>query len=297
MATVLLAALIALLIGHAVPDLVRLRDFGWYQNWVCWCGDRSQARGLLPGQWWLLLSILVPVLLLGLLQWSARGQWWGLPSFVLATLVLTYCWGPRDLDADVDAIGLAGDASSRQQALQSLPDEPPEPALEVTPTVLVDQVFLAGLSRWFGVLFWFFVLGAAGALAYRLLRLALATESCRQHLSAPQVESIRALARLLDWPVAQLMTVALALAADFDAVVGAWRDFHGQGPVDSPAFDPGYLLAAARASVDLEPGSDADADLQETAVAAAQQALALIWRILVVWLAAVSLLVLAGKIG
>lgn len=297
MATVLLAALIALLIGHAVPDLVRLRDYGWYQTWLQWCGERPRASGLVQGQWWLLLSILLPVLLLGLVQWSVRGQWWGLPSFVLATLVLSYCWGPRDLDADVDAIGLAADGSSRREALQSLPDDPPEPPLDLTPMVVVDQVFLAGLSRWFGVLFWFFVLGAAGALAYRLLRLAVATGRFRQYLSAPQLDAMQAFQRLVDWPAAQLMTFALALAADFDAVVGAWRDFHGQGRVDSPTFDPGYLLAAARASVDLEPGSDADVDLQETAVAAAQQALALVWRILVVWLAAVSLLVLAGKIG
>jgi AmpE protein len=94
-----------------------------------------------------------------------------------------------------------------------------------------------------------------------------------------------------------LMTLALALAADFDAVITAWRDFHGQRATGWYSAEPGYLTAAARASVDLDPESDAQSAVDESAMLALQQAMALIWRVLVVWLAALSVLVLAGKIG
>ena len=38
---------------------------------------------------------------------------YGLPSFLLATVVLFYCWGPRDLDADIAAIATATDRDGR----------------------------------------------------------------------------------------------------------------------------------------------------------------------------------------
>lgn len=297
MATALLATLLALLIGHAVPDLARVRDYSWFQSWLRNCAER-----LGDTQFWLrgsalLLSLGLPVLLMALCQWLLHGLWWGLPSFAFGAAVLFYCWGPRDLDVEVEAIQTAAEREQRLEALQNLPDEPPVPGLPLDSSVVVDQVFLAALSRWFGVLFWFLLLGASGALLYRLTSLAAGSRAFGDALSAAQLRAVQELRRLLNWPAAQLMTVALALAADFDSVLTAWRDFHGQRVPGWYSSDPGYMTAAARASVDLDPESDDQAAMDETAMLALQQAMALIWRVLVVWLAILSVFVLAGKIG
>ncbi len=297
MATALLATLLALLIGHAVPDLARVRDYAWFRSWLRSCAERfgDTRFWLRPGA--LLLCLGLPVLLLAICQWLLHDFWWGLPGFVFGAAVLFYCWGPRDLDVEVEAIQAAGEREQRVDALQNLPDEPPIPALPLDSGIVVDQVFLAALSRWFGVLFWFLLLGAAGALLYRLTCLAAGSRGYGDALSAAQLRAVEDLRRLLNWPAAQLMTVALALAADFDSVLTAWRDFHGQRVPGWYSGDPGYMTAAARASVDVEPESDDEAAMDETAMLALQQAMALIWRVLVVWLAILSIFVLAGKIG
>lgn len=297
MATVLLATLLALILGHSVPELARVRDYAWFQQWLRGCAER-----LAQTQFWqsgaaLILSIGLPVAMLALVQWSLRGSWWGLPSFAVAALVLFYCWGPRDLDIEVEAIHASAEREERLAALQCLPEDPPDPPLKLESAQVVDQVFLAALSRWFGVLFWFFVLGASGAFLYRLICLADGARAYRDALSPAQATVASRLHRLLNWPAAQLMTLALALAADFDAVVTAWRDFHGQRASGWYAAEPGYLTAAARASVDMDADSEETAALDDSALLAMQQAMALIWRVLVVWLAALSVFVLAGKIG
>lgn len=298
MAIVLFAVLIALLVGHSLPDLARLRAYHWFEHWLAWC--HRQGAILAGGRAALVLAVLLPLLPLAGLQWLLRGDWFGLPSFALATLFLLYSIGPRDLDQDVDAVALAVAGDSRSESLQQLPEEPPTPPLPVTAEVMVDQVMLAALVRWFGVVFWFVLFGATGALAFRLLCLVSGNARFRQFLSADQIDTARMLRALAEWPAAQLMTLALALAADFDAVASAWRDFHGNQGNHTPSWfsmQPGYLTAAARASVDLDAEAEAGSDVEHAAVNAMQQAMSLVWRMLVVWLAALSLLVLAGKIG
>jgi AmpE protein len=297
MATVLLATLLALLLGHTVPELARLRDYSWFQHWLRYWAERVGESQFWHGPAATVLTIGLPVALLALLQWSLHGTWWGLPSFALASVVVFYCWGPRDLDLEIEAIHASTEREERLAALQRLPEDPPTPPLKLEGAQVVDQVFLAALSRWFGVLFWFFLIGASGALLYRLVCLADGSRAYRDALSLEQAGAVKSLHRLMNWPAAQLMTLALALAADFDAVLTAWRDFHGQRVPGWYSAEPGYMTAAARASVDLDNGSEDESVVDESALIAMQQAMALIWRVLVVWLAALSVFVLAGKIG
>ena len=297
MATVLLATLLALLLGHTLPDLTRIRQFAWFHSWLRGLGERMSESTFWHGRAALLLSLGLPILALAVLQWSLRDQGWGLPSFLLAALVLFYCWGPRDLDIEIEAIQMIPEREDRIAALQRIPEELPEPPLRLEGGAVVDQIFLAALTRWFGVLFWFLLLGPSGALLYRLVSLGAGVRIYREALSFEQQAAVDSVHRVLNWPAAQLMTLALALAADFDAVVTAWRDFHGQGQGGWFSSDPGYMTAAARASVDIGSDSDTESAQEESAMVAMQQSMALIWRMLIVWLTVLSIFVLAGKIG
>jgi AmpE protein len=102
---------------------------------------------------------------------------------------------------------------------------------------------------------------------------------------------------VLDWPVAQLMTLTLALAADFDAVIGAWRRWHADGI----RLGLGHLEAAARVSVAVELAEEeayaADGPAQAPALLELRDAMSLVWRILVIWLGVLALFVVAGFVG
>jgi len=168
----------------------------------------------------------------------------------------------------------------------------------------VGAVFGSAKRRWFGVLFWFLLLGPVGALLYRLA--AIAAEGNASHLlPAGTADGARGLLAMLDWPVAQLMTFAMALVGNFDAVFGAWRENGGA----SFALDAGFLAASARACVRTELAEDA-AEETESGVPAAsatsadmpalpelRDAMSLAWRILLVWLAVLALFVVAGWVN
>ncbi len=58
---------------------------------------------------------------------------------------------------------------------------------------------------------------------------------------------------LLEWPVAQLMALSMALVGNFDAVYGAWRAASG----NALRLDTEFLDAAARVSVKYELADEA----------------------------------------
>lgn len=292
MALTLIAVVLALVLGHVLPGLIEVRRYGWLVSWLGWLGRLFAGHSAWQGRFGLLLGVGVPVALVAGAQWLLRDHFYGLPLFVFALIVLIFTWGPRDLDLDVDAVIQARDTDARRRAATALYPEGGEPMIE-GPS-LVEAVFRCALWRWFGVLFWFLLLGPAGALLYRLVSLSAQGEAQRQ-LPPAQGEAARLFVALLNWPVAHLMTFGLALAANFDGVLGAWRDWHADGGV---RLDTGFLGAAARASVVSELAEEdayaIDGPAQAPALLELRDAMSLVWRVLLLWLAVLAIFVVAG---
>jgi AmpE protein len=293
MAAALVAAVIAVVLGHTVPALSTVRRFDWFIRWRAWV-QRQLQEELQTSLSAVLLVLLPPVLLLAALQSVLESTLFGLPGFVLALLVLVWCWGPRDLDRDVEELANSSPRAATDVA-QRLSTRCP---VATDGGSLVEAVFRAALQRWFAVLLWFLLLGAAGALLYRLTQ--LAADSASRRAGDTPLGTLRI---VLEWPAAQLMVLALALAASFDAVVAAWREWHlarGRWLV----ADVGFLYAAARASVALELAEEDEEELTPPDVAgrlpaarALRDAMSLVWRMLIVWLTVLAVFVLAGFVG
>ncbi|TGQ49636.1 hypothetical protein, partial [Mesorhizobium sp. M4B.F.Ca.ET.211.01.1.1] len=81
--------------------------------------------------------------------------------------------------------------------------------------------------RWFAVLFWFLLLGPAGALGYRLLAL-MAESPMRARVPVEPLALAQRLLGWIEWPVAQLMAFSMALVGNFDTAWKAWRQAHGE---------------------------------------------------------------------
>ena len=289
MAIVFIAVLLVLLLAHTTPGLIQWRDFSWLRRWQEQVGRQG---GDIPG---LLLCIGVPVLACALVQIMLHGRVLGLFGLALATAVLFYCWGPRDLERDVEAIDKAPDSDQRVAAAQALRSDEQQQPLPFESAALVEAAFTAGLRRWFGVLFWFAVLGPAGALLYRFtLLLAFAPMFAEGQTDAQRSWLARA-ARMLDWLPAHLMALSLALASNFDAVLKAWRDYHAAHGQGYFSLDLGFLSAIARASVDADVAAEGgEAHAARNPLVALDDAMVLVRRVLVVWLTIIAVIVLAG---
>lgn len=316
MFSTLFAVVVALVLGHMAPGFAAaVRDDGWYRALLGWLGRRFRDDGFWRGPWGLLLVLVPAVLAVGFVQWLLDGVAFGLPALVFGVAVVFYAWGPRDLDVDVDAVVKAPDAAARREALARL--RPAAAGGAGDDRDEVGRVFVAALRRWFGVLFWFVVLGAVGALLYRLLAIAAEDEPAL-YLPEGTVAGARRMLAVLDWPAAQLMALSLALVGNFDVVVSAWKAAGGT------ALRAGtdMLAAVGRASVrwELEEeaedaageaiGTAAGAGGAEEAAAepmasaldaplaqAMRDAMSLVWRVLLAWLAVLALFVVAGWVN
>ncbi|MBN8726951.1 MAG: regulatory signaling modulator protein AmpE [Xanthomonadales bacterium] len=295
MATTLLAILIVVAASLALPDLYRLRDFSWLRVWLRrWPGvadaDHDQA-------WPVILLPILLVVACALVQLALDRVLFGLPGFAFAVAVLFWCWGPRDLDADIEAVLKAPDGERRRAAVQALRPDPASMPLPFEAAALVEASFMSALSRWFGVLFWFVLLGPAGALGYRLVQLLARQAAIGEELDPAERRQLDAAARVLDWAPAHLVALTLALVSDFDAVIRTWRNWHAAHAGGWLSLDLGFLGALARAGVDAEVeagdgyATDAANPLLELA-----DARTVLRRILVVWLAVLALVVISGLV-
>lgn len=273
----ILTVLLALLIAHFSR---RLEEWRNYRHVVAGL-ERLQNRvvGRWPDQGWLGAAVLVLLVALfaAVLVWVFDALLGKFGLFILSLAVLLYTLGPRDLDRQVTEIAESEDEHRRQCLLDDLgpPAQPP-----------AARVFHAALWRWFGIIFWFTVLGIAGALLYRLAEQTGRTPAVPEEpgvgVREPALDSAMARLRaILAWPVAQLMSLALMLASDFDRTLMAWKGWMTRHGWMTPG--DGMLLSAGLEAAGPEPG-----------IESMLRAMELAWRMLIIWLVILSLMLIVG---
>jgi AmpE protein len=265
----IIAILLSFGLCHFIRELGGFRKRRWLTGWVDFSNDAFGKLPLWPDVLGFLVITAVPLvvlLLLNKLLYSALGT---TGAFLLALLVLIYSFGPRDLDTDVAEIVDAEDDEKRLAALQKLMGKPVPEDPEKCRAAAVEAVFSEALHRWFGVIFWFAVLGIVGAFLYRMVDW-LVNEDHK--LTDEQKGLFIRLQQIMDWPAAE----------------------QGHGLFDG---DNGFLLASARGIVLTgHAARDGYADQIEGPMIGLQQAMDLTWRILGVWLTVLALLLLIGVI-
>ena len=288
------AILFAFALCHFIRELSQVRKHQWLAGWIRF-SDETFAK--LPG--WhdltgFLIIVFLPLLALGLINQILFSSLGNLGIFLLALAVLVYTFGPRDIDVQVSDIVRAADEEAQQIALSELlRGEVPED-METRRARTVEAVFSESLHRWFGIIFWFAVLGIIGAFMYRMVDWLACEETS---LTPAQKRLIIRARQVLDWPAAQLMTLSLAIATDFDSVFIAWKRYHDEQGHGLFEGNNGFLLASARQIVlSGHAAQDGYADRLDGPLAGLKQSMDLVWRVLGVWLTALALLLLINVI-
>jgi AmpE protein len=288
------AILLAFSLCHFIRELGQVRKHQWLAGWI---RQADQIFTHLPG--WTELTgfviiLFLPLLALGLANQLVYTAFGNLGIFLLAIAVLVYTFGARDLDTQIADVIRSPDAESQEAALGALLRTDVPDDLDLCRVKTVDAVFTESLHRWFGIIFWFAVLGIVGAFMYRMVDW-LACE--KSSLTSAQKQLFLRARQILDWPAAQLMTLSLAIATDFDSVFIAWKKFHDEQGHGLFEGDNGFLLASARQIVlSGHAAQDGYADQLDGPLATLKQSMDLVWRVLGVWMTVLALLLLIDVI-
>ncbi len=277
----LIVVTLALVVGHFAADFAQARRLGWIGAY------RRRFESKLPSEFGLesilglLLFMSLPVAAVALGQFAFQDSLRGVGGFVYALLILIYSWGPRDLDRDVTQFLEAEGSDERRFYANALAYEPLAVEHEIDPDAVVTAVTRQALQRWFAVFFYFVFLGPAGAFAYRV--------SCELNGLERHGENtlVNRWLSAIEWPVAQLMALGLAVADNFVKVIAHWKE--QECAQTGRTIDPScrFLYAATAMAVKDGLREVAEAGDEEAAArpfAPVRMVMQLMWRVLFVWL-------------
>lgn len=261
----------ALAISHYGRGIDRYRSFDGFFQWL----ERQRERWASQPYIDLILIFLIAVIGGGVVSALAYGIGDGALWALVALLVLLFSLGPRDLDQDVSDALDSEEYSDGHQAL-GITDQADAHEAGI-------QIYMAALARWFGVIFWFVVLGIPGALLYRITE-----RVCDEANEGEDRQWVFRLRFFLEWPVIVLMVVASAMTNDFDRVYQAWHRYRRDitGDEQGRAWLIHRKMLSELADAVLPEGLDQRGGIQ--------LAHHFIWRMLILWLVVLSILLLVG---
>lgn len=292
----LIGILIALAVERLLSYVRQWREHHWFDEYVHWLHGLPGLGRLWCTPWGAALLLGPPVFVVALVQLSLSGGVLNLLWLVFAVVILIFCLGPRDLWEEVHAYLQAAEDEDDER-LQRIADDlcaGPNGYDPGTGRGLINAVMVQAHERIFGILIWFFVLGPAGAVLYRLaasLPEALDEIAC-DHSLKQGADRFHA---ILAWAPARLTVLLYLLAGSADDALKEWRRLRSQSPRNT--FDATWqvLAAVGVGALQMEEGEDnhrVDMSLEEKL----RHALSTISRALLILLALLSLLTVGDLI-
>lgn len=288
----LLAILAALLAEHVLGRFEDFRGRKLLLSYYQWLQPRLARWSLFNSELGVLLIVLPDVLLVALLYEWLQPFLWGLPALVFAMFMLWHAMGPHNLYQQVRRYLQAmrgGDESQIREAASalSLPgnERQEQHADDHVEHQLTNAILVESNKEIFSALFWFVVAGPAGAAGIRFLSV-IDSQQQGDETFRNAVAQVRG---WVVWAPARLQAAGYALAGSMMDAWTAWRKVMQRDHGTTAAANERLLLAVGHAALleDMEERS-------KTGLAWVEAAMSLLYRTVVVWVAAIALLTLAN---
>lgn len=219
---ILIATAAEKFLGDILGQFRKWRDLGWYHKLVALVEQKFGSIEALKGPVGVGLMLAVPIIAYLILS-SIVGGIHGIFAFLLTIVILWYCLGPRDLDTEVGAILAAvrgSDEAEANRLAQALTHSEAPLSNELRGRAVVESILTEANERWYGVLFWFALLGPLGALLFRF--------SCELRRYATRASSGMAtwaacVRNVLVWIPARLAALGYAVSGSLTGAFQQWR--------------------------------------------------------------------------
>lgn len=306
MTQLLIAILLAVALDRFVPDRYGFKPFAWYRDWVESIEQRFNGGSRMHGVAAASLA-LVPIVLGVLVAKYVLHQISNVLGFVFDVLVLYACLDIYRLGNSARAVADALDAGDVREADAQLKELAGKSAPDLSDTGIsqatIEAVLKQGNSLIISPLFWFILLGPAGAV---LQRLASILDRLWGHRYERFVEFGWAAARLddlLQWIPARITALSYAIMGSFEEALHCWRARVGIWS----DINSGPLLASGFGAMHMQncEASGEAADYEESVANLSvvpdsshiRGVVALVWRVLLFWLAIGVLMTVAHLFG
>jgi len=220
----LLIIVLALFFERVWTSLGDLRTFVWFERLADRVAGGEPGRTL-SGVLGVVAVVALP--LAGMMVvYALLAHILGILGFAFALTVVLFSLGPRDLDADVHRFLNAweqGDEEKARGYAQQLCQATAEPVEKQSlGRYVVEGIMVAAHERWFGVIFWFVVLGPLGALWYRLACI-LRDKCIRRNEADAFRDAALMMHHILAWVPVRLTLLSYALVGSFGDTLEALR--------------------------------------------------------------------------
>ncbi len=288
----LLVIVLSLFIERVWTALADLRSFTWFERLVDRLAGNGAARSS-SGVFVMLAVMALPLFVVAVAH-VLLVKIFAVLGLIFAVLVVLFCLGPRDLDADVHHFLNAweqGDEDKAQRYARRIYGETAEPVeMRALGRPVVEGIVVAAHERWFGVIFWFVILGPLGALWYRLACV-LRDKCLRQGEEDAFKDAVLLMHHILAWIPVRLTLLSYALTGNFGDTLEALRKEDYGWKSDWLVNNHLLLICGGLGALQLEQELAAD----ETRVVGAsyvRAALGLVLRTLVLTIALIAVLTL-----
>ena len=305
MSETLIIVLLAVLLDHLVPDRHGFKPFAWYRDWAESIEERFNGGKRTHGVGAVLLATLPIAAGVMLIHYILGEIGWVL-RFAFDMVVLYLCVDVHRLGRTASAISNAlesGELGEADESLRELTGKGASARNEANITrAAVEGVLKQGNSLIVSPVFWFIVLGPVGAV---LQRLSCILDSLWGHRYERFAEFGWAAARfddLMGWIPARITALSYALMGSFeDALhcwrrrVGVWSDINS-GPLLASGFGAMHLQVCE--AVEEGEYDERSPDLAiVTDASYVHRAVALVWRVMLLWLVIGILMTGAHLVG
>ena len=306
MTQLIAAILLAVALDRFIPDRYGFKPFAWYVDWAESIEQRFNGGSRLHGVAAVLLAV-VPILLGVSLVRYFLNEIGFVVRFAFDVVILYACLDIYRLGSGARAVADLLDAGDAREADTRLKDLAGKGALDLSEAGIahatVEAVLKQTNSLIISPLFWFILLGPAGVV---LQRLACILDKLWGHRYERFVEFGWAAARLddlLQWIPARITALSYAVMGSFEEAVQCWRRQMGIWS----DINSGPLLASGFGAMHMQnceaTGEASDYDDPTSGLSVVPDAghirgvIALVWRVLLFWLAIGVLMTIAHLFG
>ena len=306
MTTILIIILLALALDRWLPDRGGFRLWAWYSDWAESIEQRFNGGLRAHGTFAVLLAI-APILLAIFLATLILGQIAAVLVVLFAIAMLYVCVDLYRLGHVAQTVAAALENGEVVEAAAHLRELTGKDTVETTVAgvaqATVEAVLKQANTLVVAPIFWFLVLGPLGAM---LQRLAAVLDRLWGHRSARFTEFGWAAARLddlLGWIPARITALSYAVMGSFEDALHCWRRKAGMwSDISSGPLLASGLGALHLANCDENEEQDVygNTALNPAALPGAgdvRRAVALVWRVLLFWLAVGTLMAGANMAG